>query len=242
MKENSLKGLYVIIFVLVILVIGLGGYIVFNKSAKLNNNDNNDNNDDNMANVVANNVTIVTSTCNDGCTKNIKDENEEDVSLYVTTKELRLGDKAIISLEEDSANHLDQVSIYNDIIIAMEGFSLKSHLTFYDLKGNKLKTIAMFNDEEGRIFTAYPRYSEEELFHVDNDGKITFVGTKHPQGQTNSYIDDNGSVIDLCDVKNVSDNDIVSGLFTLSYLGKGQFSDISYVSTKSTVKDIKACN
>ena len=67
--------------------------------------------------------------------------------------------------------------------------------------------------------------------------------TANSRKQDNTYIDNSGNTIDLCTQgENIDDSEIVAGIFKISYLGNNSFSDISYVSTKTIVKDIKSCN
>ena len=118
-----------------------------------------------------------------------------------------------------------------------------SSIIIYDFSGKTIKSIDLFNDEQGRTFRIFQSYSQDERFNVSTDGIISFAGTKHIQGAANTYIDNSGATIDLCTQgENINENEIVSGIFEMTYLGNYSFSDITYVSTKTTVKDIKSCN
>lgn len=117
-------------------------------------------------------------------------------------------------------------------------------MIIYDLEGNIIKEITEFVDENNKLFNIYLWYDTNNslAFNVSNDGKIEIVGTKHLQGVANTYMLDNGIEIDLCSTNNISDDEIVKGIFEFSYLGGKQFSDIKYNSTTTTVKEIKSCN
>ena len=51
--------------------------------------------------------------------------------------------------------------------------------------------------------------------------------------------DDDKVINLLVDDNNIADSDIVSGIFEFSYLGNNNFSDIKFVDSRSTVKDLK---
>lgn len=198
---------------------------------------------------ISNNLTVVLekecpNNYTNGCDKTVTINNKDNQStLYISEKELKLDDIQILKLEGESAEYLYQVSVYNDIILTLEGFSLGRTMKIYNFKGDMLKEISEFKDNNGKLFSIYSSYNENELFNVSTDGIISIVGTKHLQGAANTYIDNNGETIDLCTQgQNIAENEIVSGIFKFSYLGDYNFSDISYVSTKTTVKDIKTCS
>ena len=136
------------------------------------------------------------------------------------------------------------VGFYNDIIITLQTESLDCSMIIYDFSGNIIKRINLFNDEQGKMFHVSPKsYSSKESFNVTNDGVISFVGTKHIQGSANTYIDNSGNTIDLCTQgDNISNNEIVSGIFKMSYLENNTFSNITYVNTKTTENYIKTYN
>ncbi len=255
MMEN--KSTIIIVTILSVAIIALGSYLIYdglqtkdeneviqnnNQNSYINNIDNIDNKDNNNTTQNLNNIQIHTSSeeCQNGCQKTITVNGQETV-IYASEKELKLGDKNIISFEQGEASFINQVNVYNDIIITMDGFSLGRSLHIYDLNGNLIKTISFFNDEQGRLFTTYLGYSDTESFHVSDDGKIEFLGTKHTQGAANTYITDYSVIVDLCSQPSIKDDEIVSGIFEITYLGNYQFSDIKYLSTKKIVKDIKSC-
>lgn len=113
----------------------------------------------------------------------------------------------------------------------------------YDLDGTEVKTISRFIDKDGNQYQIYPSYSQNEIFNISDDGTISFAGTKHIQGgSSSSYINNLGETIDLCENGNeYKDDEIVSAIFKMKYLGNYKFDDISYVSTKTTIKDIRNC-
>ena len=103
--------------------------------------------------------------------------------------------------------------------------------------------LKQYLDLDGNQYQIYPSYSQNEIFNISDDGTISFAGTKHIQGGlSSSYINNLGETIDLCESGNeYKDNDIVSAIFKMKYLGNYKFDDISYVSTKTTIKDIRNC-
>ena len=108
---------------------------------------------------------------------------------------------------------------------------------------SEVKTISRFIDKDGNQYQIYPSYSQNEIFNISDDGTISFAGTKHIQGGlASSYITNLGETIDLCENGNeYKDDEIVSAIFKMKYLGNYKFDDISYVSTKTTIKDIRNC-
>ena len=113
----------------------------------------------------------------------------------------------------------------------------------YDIDGNEIKTITRFIDKDSNQYQIYPSYSPNAIFNISEDGTISFAGTKHIQGgSASSYITNLGETIDLCESGNeYKDNEIVSAIFKMKYLGNYKFDEISYVSTKTTIKDIRNC-
>ena len=247
-KNNNgiLVGVLIGLVIAIIVVVGLfaTGTISFKSTTTADNGQSSENQDSIQEdNEITNNLTIVLDenpTKNNENSKTISTPNGEE-TLYVSSKEIKLGNTQILKLA-DGAEYLKQVSVYNNIIITGQSFSLGYSMIIYDFSGKEIKKITLFNDEQGRIFNVYPRYSENEYFNVSSDGVISFLGTKHTQGAANTYIDDTGNTVDLCTQGiAINDNEIVSGIFKMTYKGDNSFDDIIYVSTKTTVKDIKSC-
>ena len=238
-KKNT--GLIVLVIVLCLLVVGLGGYIVYDKmlDKNINDSDNKGKNDNiidkNGKNEVAKiNETIVVDINNDK-TYN-KDINNHNV--YVDERTLKIDNKVFCEL--DDINYLYQVSFYDDVIITYQSIGTSDSLYIYYYNGNAVKKIYKFKDNEIRLFYTYLRYSDDNVFDVSSEGKISFVGTKHLQGAAGTYLTDDDKVINLLvDDNNIADSDIVSGIFEFSYLGNNNFSDIKFVDSRSTVKDLK---
>jgi len=194
---------------------------------------------------IKNNVVMLTnSTCSDGCTEKVVLSNGEKVNLYADNRNITLNNKNIHKFEADDSNStIVQVNVYNDIIIAMLDYSLTQSLVVYDFEGGLLKEVSLFVDEISRVFNMGASYSEDEVFHVDEAGTISFLGTKSLD-DSNRYMIDYGYEIDLCstDGQELDDEEIVSGIFEFSYLGDSIFSEIIYSSTRQVIKDIKKCS
>ena len=193
---------------------------------------------------VSNNISIIFSEekeCENGCQKKVSTTSGEKI-LYVSQSEVKLGDKVVYKAAEGPISLL-QVSVYNDVMIFFETESLISKMYIYDINGNEIKTITRFSDKDGNQYQIYPSYSQNEIFNISDDGTISFAGTKHIQGGlVSSYITNLGETIDLCENGNeYKDDEIVSAIFKMKYLGNYKFDDISYVSTKTTIKDIRNC-
>lgn len=245
--KNIVIGLLLVIIIILIVL----GVLIFNGNITLSNNSGDiydkdkeevDLNVNNSNNYVKNNLTVIPDNeCASGCTKNITSVDGNKLDLYIDNDEIKLGDTSILKFEEGPYS-LDQVSVYDDVIITFQGASLSSFIVIYDFNGNELKLIKIFNDEKGRTFYAYKSYSDNKVFNVSDDGIISFVGSKHVQGAVNTYLTDGGE-IDLCTQgEDISDDEIVSGIFKFQYLDDYSFSEIKYVSTKEVVKDIKNCS
>lgn len=235
--ENKKNYVLFLVAASAILIVCIGLYLIFGGLLK-----NIKNNVPEQKNYVTNNVTIVTDTninknCINGCRENIVLKDGIQSFIDAGEQYLKIGDKDVLTLS--GADYIYQVSVYNDIIITLQNTSI----IIYDLDGNEVHRIDSFTDESGKLFVPYLRYSDELNFNLTENGTIYFVGTKHLQGAANTYIDDNQNSIDLCDSNsNISDDEIVSGVFEMSYLGNNSFGDIKYVSTKSVVSDIKTCS
>ncbi len=241
-----LMGVIVVILA-VLCVLFATNTITFNHKEIKNEKENQENTsvkEDKETKEVTNNVSIIFSEekeCENGCQKKISTTLGEK-TLYVSQSEVKLGDKVVYKAAEGPISLL-QVSVYNDVMIFFETESLISKMYIYDLDGNKVKTISRFIDKDGNQYQIYPSYSPNAIFNISDDGTISFAGTKHIQGGlASSYITNLGETIDLCESGNeYKDNDIVSAIFKMKYLGNYKFDDISYVSTKTTIKDIRNC-
>ena len=193
---------------------------------------------------VSNNISVIFSEekeCENGCQKKISTTSGEKI-LYVSQSEVKLGDKVVYKAAEGPISLL-QVSVYNDVMIFFETESLISKMYIYDLDGTEVKTISRFIDKDGNQYQIYPSYSQNAIFNISDDGTISFAGTKHIQGgSSSSYITNLGETIDLCESGNeYKDDEIVSAIFKMKYLSNYKFDNISYVSTKTTIKDIRNC-
>lgn len=255
-EKNNSKGVIILLCIIIVVLLALctlfaTDTISLNNKQTSNNitqqEENSDNNDTTQIDNNGTNKDNLTIIIDDNpnaenkYTKTIQ-TNKGDKILYVSDKEIKLDDKEILKLD-DGAEYLQQVTVYKDLIITEQLFSLSPSMIIYDFDGNILKNITLFSDEQGRIFHMYLHYKENEPFNVSDNGIISFVGTKHLQGAVNTYIDNNEATIDLCTQgENIDENEIVSGIFKMTYLGNYSFSNITYVSTKTTVKDIKSCN
>ena len=240
----------VIILILVVLCILFAtNTITFNHKEIKNEIENQENtsvkeNEDKDTKEVLNNISVIFSEekeCENGCQKKISTTSGEK-TLYVSQSEVKLDDKVIYKAAEGPISLL-QVSVYNDVMIFFETESLISKMYIYDLDGTEVKTISRFIDKDGNQYQIYPSYSQNEIFNISDDGTISFAGTKHIQGGlASSYITNLGETIDLCENGNeYKDDEIVSAIFKMKYLGNYKFDDISYVSTKTTIKDIRNC-
>lgn len=240
-KVVIIMGVIIIILVVVCILLGINKISFTDEEVKQNNS--NISNDTKNNETITNSLSVVFSKeCEDGCEKKINSTSGEK-TLYVSPSEIKLGDKDIYKANEGPIS-LQQVSVYRDIIVSLETEALNSKMYIYDLDGNEVKVISRFVDKEGNQYQIYPSYSQDEVFNISNDGVIRFAGTKHIQGSSaSSYITNSGDIIDLCETKDeYQDDGIVSAIFEMNYLNDYHFSDISYVSTKTTVKDIRNCS
>ncbi len=237
--EKKNKGLIVLVIILTVLVLCLGGYIVYDKLLGTDNNDNA--NDVTDSSDVINETVVFNAGENKKYNKNVGNHivNADDRTLIV--------DNNILFKLED-INFLHQVTFYKDIIITFQSVGTSGMILIYDYDGNIIKSIDKFKDNYERLFYTSSRYSNTEYFNVSSDGKILFVGSKHLQLAAGTYLTDNDTEINLLggdeDINslykenNIDDNSIVSGIFEFSYLGNYSFGDIKYVSTNSTIKDL----
>ena len=239
----------IIIILAVLCVLFATNTITFNHQKIKNEIENQENtstkeNEDKDTKEVLNNISVIFSEekeCENGCQKKVSTTSGEKI-LYVSQSEVKLDDKVIYKAAEGPISLL-QVSVYNDIVIFFETEALISKMYIYDLEGNEIKTITRFIDKDDNQYQIYPSYSQNAIFNISEDGTISFAGTKHIQGgSASSYITNLGETIDLCESGNeYKDNEIVSAIFKMKYLGNYKFDEISYVSTKTTIKDIRNC-
>ena len=239
----------IIIILAVLCVLFATNTITFNHQKIKNEIENQENtstkeNEDKDTKEVLNNISVIFSEekeCENGCQKKVSTTSGEKI-LYVSQSKVKLDDKVIYKAAEGPISLL-QVSVYNDVMIFFETESLISKMYIYDLDGTEVKTISRFIDKDGNQYQIYPSYSPNAIFNISEDGTISFAGTKHIQGSSaSSYITNLGETIDLCESGNeYKDNEIVSAIFKMKYLGNYKFDEISYVSTKTTIKDIRNC-
>lgn len=254
MEKKSNKGIIILMIIIIVILAVLcilfaTNTITFNHKEIKNEIENQKNtsteeNEDKETKEVLNNISVIFSgekECENGCQKKISTTSGEKI-LYVSQSEIKLDDKVIYKAAEGPISLL-QVSVYNDIVIFFETEALISKMYIYDIDGNEIKTITRFIDKDGNQYQIYPSYSQNAIFNISEDGTISFAGTKHIQGgSASSYITNLGETIDLCESGNeYKDNEIVSAIFKMKYLGNYKFDDISYVSTKTTIKDIRNC-
>ena len=155
-KKNT--GLIVLVVVLSLLVVGLGGYIVYDKmlDKNINDSDNKGKNDNiidkNDKNEVAKiNETIVVDINNDK-TYN-KDINNHNV--YVDERTLKIDNKVFCELND--INYLYQVSFYDDVIITYQSVGTSGSFVIYDYNGNAVKKIEKL---ESYLSEGLPRYQD----------------------------------------------------------------------------------
>ena len=254
MEKKSNKGIIILMSIIIVIlavlcVLFATNTITFNHKEIKNEIENQENtstkeNEDKDTKEVLNNISVIFSEekeCENGCQKKISTTSGEKI-LYVSQSEIKLDDKVIYKVTEGPISLL-QVNVYNDIMIFFETKYLGANMYIYDVDGNKIKTITRFIDKDGNQYQIYPRYRQNEIFNISEDGTISFAGTKHIQGgSASSYITNLGETIDLCESGNeYNDNEIVSAIFKMKYLGNYKFDEISYVSTKTTIKDIRNC-
>ncbi len=254
MEKKNNRGIIILMGVIIVIlavlcVLFATNTITFNHQKIKNEIENQENtstkeNEDKDTKEVLNNISVIFSEekeCENGCQKKISTTSGEKI-LYVSQSEVKLDDKVIYKAAEGPISLL-QVSVYNDIVIFFETEALISKMYIYDIEGNEIKTITRFIDKDDNQYQIYPSYSQNAIFNISEDGTISFAGTKHIQGgSASSYITNLGETIDLCESGNeYKDNEIVSAIFKMKYLGNYKFDDISYVSTKTTIKDIRNC-
>lgn len=232
--EKKSNGLIVLVVILSLLVIALIGYIVYDKILNKSINDTNTTNNNKDIVTKLNETIVVDSDSDKTYNKNV-----DNHSVTYSSKFLKVDDKTIVELE-DGAYYLWQISFYDDIIITSQSFSLRYQIDIYDYDGNVIKEINLFKDNDNRMFYAYLRYSDDEIFNVSDAGVISFVGTKHGQGAAGTYLTDSGNDINiLFDEYDIEDDSVVKGVFEVSYLGNNSFSDIKCVKTLETFKEFR---
>lgn len=234
------------VLILIVFVLGMVVSFLFlfgNGMVKINERSNNSLETSGTNKVKNQNITLIDSNFSKGITQEIILDDNSKAKLYVDKKNIKLNDKNIHKFEvDDDISNIVQVSVYDDIIIAMVDYSLNQSMLIYDFEGGLLKEINLFIDEVSRIFSISSKYSNDKYFAVNEFGNISILGTKI-KSDTNKYLVDTGYEIDLCSNDNeLADEEIASGIFEFSYLGNGIFSEIIYSSVKEVVKDVRKCS
>lgn len=227
MKKNTI--LIVLVVILSLLVLGLSGYIFYDKIQSKDANSDKDVIDNNKLNETI----IIAANSGDSYDKSIGNRD-----VYINERTLKIDGKTFLTL--DTIDYLMQVTFYDDIVITYQSIGLSGSLIVYDYNGDVIKEINKFRDDKNRLFYTYLKYSDADIFDVSDDGNIMFIGTKHLQGSVGTYLTDADETINVLNEENdITDDNIVSGIFEISYLGNSKFGDIKYVSTKTVVSDLR---
>lgn len=257
MKNNRL----LLVFGLLILVsiVGLLYFTKLNRDNNIkNNNLNNQNSNQSTSKEVIQRISIDVDSLNernkDYTIKTLTgssilqvkfpSENNESVTNLLT-----LGNKVLINNYDEDLETLNNllslrcIEIYNDIIIVYYTVGKTASIKIFNLDGQLLKDINKFKVNNDYYYV-YATATNNPI-ELENN-VIKFIGTKYEAGMANSYLVNENDIIDLCeksDAKkyNVSDDDIVTAYFTISYDGNNTFSDIKYTETIKTVKEYKSC-
>lgn len=234
-----------VVLILIVFVLGMVVSVLFlfgNGMLKISDKSDSSLKSNSKNEVKNQNITLIDSNIIDGITQEIVLDDNSKAKLYVDKKNITLNNKNIHKIEKDDISNIVQVSVYDDVIIAMVDYSLNQSMLIYDFEGGLLKEINLFIDEVSRIFSISSKYSNDKYFDVNEFGNISIFGTKI-KSDTNKYLVDTGYEIDLCSNDNeLADEEIVSGIFEFSYLGNGIFSEIIYSSVKEVVKDVRKCS
>ena len=234
-----------VVLILIVFVLGMVVSVLFlfgNGMLKISDKSDSSLKSNSKNEVKNQNITLIDSNFIDGITQEIVLDDNSKAKLYVDKKNITLNNKNIHKIEKDDISNIVQVSVYDDVIIAMVDYSLNQSMLIYDFEGGLLKEINLFIDEVSRIFSISSKYSNDKYFDVNEFGNISIFGTKI-KSDTNKYLVDTGYEIDLCSNDNeLADEEIVSGIFEFSYLGNGIFSEIIYSSVKEVVKDVRKCS
>ena len=244
-KQNNYKIIKLII--IFIIVLALLYILILTIRTSQSSNLNNKKNEEEYEGPL-NYSTTMLKDCEEKCYTLIGTQYGEEVlamtskEVLIKASELREEPKQILKFE-DAQHSLIQVSTYKDTIITLQEASSSLSIVIYNFSGEVTKTFNVLNDEKGKVFKISPTYSDYEAFKVSEKGTVSFVGTKQVSNDPNIYMDDKGNNINLCTQgANIKDDEIVSGIFKMTYLKENTYSDVKYASTKTTVKDVKACN
>ncbi|MBQ7141231.1 MAG: hypothetical protein IJO32_06995 [Bacilli bacterium] len=246
-KKNT--GLIVLVVVLSIAVLGLSGFIVYDKilsnEEEIITKNDNENSDESNKNITFNHTTLsVDYLCNFELDKIcelkhdkilIKLENTSDNEYPIF--DIKINDKLVLSeviYLNDEINIID-----NNVIISHSGTDINSsHIYIFDNKGNN--TLSLFSGFD----TKYPAISlKSEYLENGNSidykiigNKIIIEGTRLSHGP--SIVISEKEYIELYNNNCLQyENEVVYGKYEIEYLGNNKFSETKNVGY-TLLKDI----
>lgn len=242
MEKNKKIILIIVISLLVLSVLGLSGYIIYDKV--INNS------------VASKNTTTVetkyvfkkhsTDTLNK-CFSNLNDEKGGDCTEVIKTSSgghilklhvlpdsssdgpvpvLYIDDKKVTEFDISGFDGIDEIYIIDDSIVLSTdvGSDIRGDFTYiYILKNKKLSTIYSLDSK-------YPAMVMKEFPDFVN-GKIIFYGAVLGQGPSilNNLYDEEVYICDKEDMSkhNYDGDTVVEGIYEIEYLGNNKFSEIT---------------
>ncbi len=210
--NNKNKGL--IITLIILLIIGLSGYLIYDKV--LSNNKNYQH-----TTLDFRGCDIETSKT---CTKKSGDINIsfiEESEMEITVK---INNKTVLSKELFTPNKVDILD--NNVIFATSGTDiLSSTLYAFDKDGNKILEVRNLDDNYDLM--GIEGIDDEGLYKI-KDNSILLNGSRINHGPSIIINDD---LVDICPNKDKYKNEIVYGEYKIEYLGNNKFSKIKTIKT-----------
>lgn len=249
-KDNKGITILAVVLILILLVIGLSGYLVYDKLQKDNEIFENHNNSNLNSDFITEIVDFKNCNPYDGGTQNVcmesKTINNKVITLRYELKNYRqdiesdfgaslnINDHLILSPELGVMGINNKVYLFNDIVMysTYDTDIRSTHIYFYDFNGNKIKEIIhLDNDNYGMAMS-----SEDDYFV--NGKTIIFNGSRLTHGPSlvsnidSPIIEDFGG-IPLCrdneEKDKLTGEEIIEAKYTMNYLGNKEFSEIKMI-------------
>lgn len=245
-KENN-SSIIIMIVILSLCVLGLTGYIIYDKFNEKTNSDESITTTTTLKQEEVNKNEKLYKSNIEQCDKEMCSEKIGDLNIKFYP--LRNGMESTLSINEKEIltdiYSLNNLYILDDTIIVITSDT--------DIRTTKIYLFDKFGNKQKEIFELDNNYQEMVIadYHdaiIINEDKIILEGTRLTHGPSlATYYYDNSLIMEdyylgKCDIYNKYIEEIIYGTYEIDYLGNNKFSEIKNISyTKLKDSDI-TCN
>ena len=232
-KKNT--GLIITIIVLGLLLVGLGGFVIYDKFIASNNTKEKDNgNDNNSPKVTQLDLNRECNIIQNDCVKYLTVENKKiDVKLTKINNDNTynlLINNVIIAEMDGTSGSVDYLEVFSDMIITVLTYSDgTTNFMAFDTKGNTVLELKDFDNNYDGMYVYFENQNDynSDMYKLE-DNKIVLFGYR-----LYSYLE-----IQSC--SDIVNDDVISAVYELNYLGNNKFSEPIRIST-NTLSEVMDC-